>query len=238
MASPPSSQRSRTARFRRSGAPRSRRPSPRRRSCRTGWPSSGGRSRSCGVPPRTSRRRPACGHASKRSTAPLTGRRSHASSSAERPRPSPSASVSPSSSSVPALPPSASRRRSRAHRSRLRATGRATLTKTPSGWRVELRATGLPRLDNGRFYEAWLKDAAGVLVPIGTFNDGHESDVVGRGLAEAVRDADRDPRTSRRQSSLLGREGARRGGRDRRLTRGPHTSGVPSNWRTICCRAR
>jgi anti-sigma factor RsiW len=52
------------------------------------------------------------------------------------------------------------------------ATGRATLTKTPSGWRVELRATGLPRLDNGRFYEAWLKDAAGVLVPIGTFNDG------------------------------------------------------------------
>jgi anti-sigma-K factor RskA len=54
------------------------------------------------------------------------------------------------------------------------ATGRATLTKTPSGWRIELRATGLPRLDAGRFYQAWLKNAAGVLVPIGTFNDGRK----------------------------------------------------------------
>jgi hypothetical protein len=51
------------------------------------------------------------------------------------------------------------------------ATGAATLTKRPSGWRVELRASALPRLDRGRFYEAWLEDAAGVLVPIGTFND-------------------------------------------------------------------
>src|SRR6516164_1011236 len=52
------------------------------------------------------------------------------------------------------------------------AAGSATLTKTSSGWRIELDATGLPRLDNGRFYEAWLKNAAGVLVPIGTFNEG------------------------------------------------------------------
>jgi hypothetical protein len=52
------------------------------------------------------------------------------------------------------------------------AGGKVTLTKTPSGWRVELRATGLPRLDRGRFYQAWLRDAAGVLVPVGTFNDG------------------------------------------------------------------
>lgn len=52
------------------------------------------------------------------------------------------------------------------------AGGNATLTKTTSGWRIELNATGLPRLDNGRFYEAWLKNAAGVLVPIGTFNEG------------------------------------------------------------------
>ena len=52
------------------------------------------------------------------------------------------------------------------------ATGGATLTKTSSGWRIELDATGLPRLDDGRFYEAWLKNAAGVLVPIGTFNEG------------------------------------------------------------------
>jgi hypothetical protein len=52
------------------------------------------------------------------------------------------------------------------------AAGKVTLTKTPSGWRVDLRATGLPRLDRGRFYQAWLRDAAGVLVPVGTFNDG------------------------------------------------------------------
>ena len=52
------------------------------------------------------------------------------------------------------------------------ASGSATLTKTSSGWRIELAASGLPRLDRGRFYEAWLRNAAGVLVPIGTFNEG------------------------------------------------------------------
>jgi hypothetical protein len=52
------------------------------------------------------------------------------------------------------------------------AAGTAELTKTTSGWRIEFDATGLPRLDNGQFYEAWLKNAAGVLVPIGTFNEG------------------------------------------------------------------
>lgn len=50
------------------------------------------------------------------------------------------------------------------------ASGEATLTKTTGGWRVDLRVTGLPRLANGRFYEAWLKNPRGVLVPIGTFN--------------------------------------------------------------------
>lgn len=52
------------------------------------------------------------------------------------------------------------------------ATGEATLTKTSSGWRIELDATGLPRLDAGRFYQGWLRDTAGVLVPVGTFNEG------------------------------------------------------------------
>ena len=50
------------------------------------------------------------------------------------------------------------------------ATGQATLTKTTAGWDIVLHVTGLPRLDNGRFYEAWLKNPAGILVPIGTFN--------------------------------------------------------------------
>ena len=47
----------------------------------------------------------------------------------------------------------------------------ATLTKTTSGWRIQLSATGLPRRDGTQFYQAWLKNAAGILVPIGTFND-------------------------------------------------------------------
>ncbi len=51
------------------------------------------------------------------------------------------------------------------------AHGSATLTKTESGWRIELSATGLPHLANGRYYQAWLKNAAGILVPVGTFND-------------------------------------------------------------------
>ncbi len=54
------------------------------------------------------------------------------------------------------------------------AKGDATLTKTSSGWRIELDATGLPRLEGGRFYEAWLRNAAGVLVPVGTFNEGRK----------------------------------------------------------------
>jgi len=54
------------------------------------------------------------------------------------------------------------------------ASGEATMTKTSSGWRIELNATGLPRREGRRFYEAWLRNAAGVLVPIGTFNDGRD----------------------------------------------------------------
>jgi anti-sigma-K factor RskA len=50
------------------------------------------------------------------------------------------------------------------------ASGSVTLTKTVSGWKIHLHATGLPRRDNGAYYEAWLKDSAGVLVPVGTFN--------------------------------------------------------------------
>jgi Anti-sigma-K factor rskA len=52
------------------------------------------------------------------------------------------------------------------------ASGDATLTQTKAGWRIELQTTGLPRLDHGRYYEAWLKNAAGILVPVGTFNQG------------------------------------------------------------------
>ena len=52
------------------------------------------------------------------------------------------------------------------------ARGEASFTQRPAGWRIQLRATGLPHLSGGAFYEAWLRDAAGTLVPVGTFNDG------------------------------------------------------------------
>lgn len=54
------------------------------------------------------------------------------------------------------------------------AHGSATLTKHTSGWQIKLSATGLPRREGKQFYEAWLKNAAGVLVPVGTFNDARD----------------------------------------------------------------
>jgi anti-sigma-K factor RskA len=54
------------------------------------------------------------------------------------------------------------------------ASGEATLTKTSSGWRIHMDAVGLPRLAGGRFYEAWLRNSTGTLVPIGTFNEGRD----------------------------------------------------------------
>jgi hypothetical protein len=54
------------------------------------------------------------------------------------------------------------------------AHGEATLTKTPSGWKVKLTVTGLPHLAGRRYYEGWLENPALTLVPIGTFNDARE----------------------------------------------------------------
>ncbi len=54
------------------------------------------------------------------------------------------------------------------------AGGEATLTKTSSGWRIHLHATGLRRRDGDHFYEAWLRGSDGVLVPVGTFNEGSD----------------------------------------------------------------
>lgn len=56
------------------------------------------------------------------------------------------------------------------------AGGTVHVKRFESGWRIMLDATGLPRLDDGEFYQAWLKNDAGVLIPIGTFNEG--ADVV------------------------------------------------------------
>jgi hypothetical protein len=54
---------------------------------------------------------------------------------------------------------------------RPRAEGSVRVTPEASGLQIELDATGLPRRDRGRYYQAWLKNDAGDLVPIGTFHD-------------------------------------------------------------------
>ncbi|HEY2657785.1 MAG TPA: anti-sigma factor [Solirubrobacteraceae bacterium] len=54
------------------------------------------------------------------------------------------------------------------------AHGSAIATKMESGWQIKLSATGLPRLSGSRYYQAWLKNAHGILVPIGTFNDARQ----------------------------------------------------------------
>ena len=45
-----------------------------------------------------------------------------------------------------------------------------SITKNPAGFRVVLDAHGLPKLPTGRYYQAWLKNAHGTLVPLGTFS--------------------------------------------------------------------
>jgi anti-sigma-K factor RskA len=50
------------------------------------------------------------------------------------------------------------------------AHGAAGIVKEDAGYRVTLDASGLPLLRGGSFYQAWLKDARGTLVPIGTFS--------------------------------------------------------------------
>lgn len=52
-------------------------------------------------------------------------------------------------------------------------TASGDIRKLPSGWRIELDAD-LPRRDDGMYYQAWLRDDAGTLVPIGTFNEGDD----------------------------------------------------------------
>ncbi len=52
------------------------------------------------------------------------------------------------------------------------AHGDASVYQDTAGFRIELEADGLPALNGGRFYEAWLKGSGG-LVPIGTFSKGN-----------------------------------------------------------------
>jgi len=46
----------------------------------------------------------------------------------------------------------------------------AAIRHTDAGFRVTLDARGLPRLEPGEYYQAWLKNSEDTLVPIGTFS--------------------------------------------------------------------
>ena len=51
-----------------------------------------------------------------------------------------------------------------------RAHASADITRNDAGFRITLDANDLPALRSGEYYQAWLKNAAGALVPIGTFS--------------------------------------------------------------------
>jgi anti-sigma-K factor RskA len=55
------------------------------------------------------------------------------------------------------------------------ARANADITRNDAGFQITLYAERLPALRAGEFYQAWLKNAEGTLVPIGTFSssDGH-----------------------------------------------------------------
>jgi hypothetical protein len=46
----------------------------------------------------------------------------------------------------------------------------ADITRNDAGFRITLDARRLPALRAGEYYQAWLKNSAGTLVPIGTFS--------------------------------------------------------------------
>ena len=50
--------------------------------------------------------------------------------------------------------------------------GSIEVTSFDSGLRIDLDAPSLPRREGGQFYEAWLRTADGLLVPVGTFHGG------------------------------------------------------------------
>jgi hypothetical protein len=50
------------------------------------------------------------------------------------------------------------------------ASGQAEISSTPSGFRIDLDIDGLAPATPGTYYQAWLKNAAGDLVTIGTFH--------------------------------------------------------------------
>jgi hypothetical protein len=87
------------------------------------------------------------------------------------------------------------------------ASGTVDVTHNRAGFRVDLDARGLPPLRNGDFYQAWLKNSAGTLVPIGSFSSSDANVTLWSGVSPAdypgisvtIEPADNDQRSSGRR---------------------------------------
>jgi len=62
----------------------------------------------------------------------------------------------------------------------------AAITHNDAGFRVSLDAYGLPQLDAGEYYQAWLKNAKGISVPIGTFSSSDDRVALWSGVSPAA----------------------------------------------------
>jgi hypothetical protein len=63
------------------------------------------------------------------------------------------------------------------------ATGSADIAKNTAGFRVTLHTGGLQTLPAGEFYQAWLKNPVGTLVPIGTFSSSDKTVTLWSGVS-------------------------------------------------------
>ena len=59
----------------------------------------------------------------------------------------------------------------------------ADISRTDAGFRVTLDARGLPQLQAGEYYQAWLKNAADTLVPIGSFSSSDDTVTLWSGVS-------------------------------------------------------
>ena len=66
------------------------------------------------------------------------------------------------------------------------AHGDGEITHNNAGFRIEMYAHDLPMLHAGEYYQAWLKNAAGVGVPIGTFSSSDDHVTLWSGVSPEV----------------------------------------------------
>jgi anti-sigma-K factor RskA len=59
------------------------------------------------------------------------------------------------------------------------------ITRNEGGFRVVVEASGLAPLPSGQCYEAWLKNGAGTLVPVGTFSSSDDDVTLWSGVSPA-----------------------------------------------------